>query len=128
MTTEVNPHGHPVISEDSVLDRDPLRRPVIMDGVELISVRYAYEITEEQMGYIEKRDTEQWSLDRNSLSDLLPEVSDATRAGYFYNGKHIYIDLSIRHNTYESLQEVIDHVNMYIEGLDCHWITGAMDT
>ena len=126
MTTDFNPHGHPVIEETNVMDRDPLRRPVIMDKLELITVRYAYEITQEQMRYIEKRDAEQWNLRRKPLSELLSEVSDAHFAGYYFDGKHIYFELSIRHNTYESLQEVIDHVTMYIEGLDCHWITGEM--
>ena len=107
-----------------IMENDPLQRPVIMENVEMTGCTYAYEISEDDMRYIGTRDAEQQLLGRERLSTLLMEVSDASRAGYFYNGHHIYFDLQSRHNTYESLQEVIDHVTMYIEGLDCHWITG----
>ena len=106
---------------------DPLKRPVVMENVEVTGLTYAYEISEEDMEYIEYRDLVQWGMDRKSLNTLLTETTDASRAGYFYNGHHIYFDLQSRHCSHESLQEVVDHVNMYIEGLDCHWITGAME-
>ena len=127
MTIETSPYGTPVIEESCVADRDPLRRPVIMHNLEMVGIRYAYEITREDMECIRKRDRKQHKLGRPEFRRLLPEVSSANSVGYFYNGKHIYFELSIRHDTYECLQEVIDHVTMYIEGLDCHWITGAMD-
>lgn len=106
---------------------DPLQRPVIMDNVEMTGCTYAYNISEEDMGYIQTRDWEQVLLGRKQLNELLPEVSDASSVGYFYNGTSIYFRLQSRHNTYESMQEVLDHVNMYREGLECHWITGAME-
>lgn len=106
---------------------DILKRPVVMDNVEVTGCTYAYNITEDDMKYIQERDAEQTSLKRGTLQSLLIGVSDASRTGYFYNGKSVYFDLQARHCTRESLQEVIDHIDMYIAGTPCHWITGAME-
>ena len=106
------------------LSDDILKRPVIMDNLEMTGCTYAYNISKEDMMYIQKRDGEQANLKRGSLKSLLCLVTDASRVGYFYNGSSVYFDIQARHNTYESLQEVIDHVNMYVEGLECRWITG----
>jgi hypothetical protein len=103
---------------------DPLLRPLIMENVEMTGCTYAYDISVEDMSYIHERDHDQGVLDRKPLHTLLTEVSDASRVGYFHDGHHIYFTLQSRHNTYESMQEVIDHVTLYVDGLDCHWITG----
>jgi len=91
-------------------------------GVRILQSRYAFDVSIDEMGCIEERDAEQFAAGRLPLQELLPDVSDATGVDYFYNGTSIYFNLRYNHSA-DELQNVIDHITMYMEWVDCRWIT-----
>lgn len=93
----------------------------------IISHRYAYDISHADMEYIVQRDKEQWTSNRDKLDTLLTDWLDRVHyVEYDLECDSIILTVAPYTNT-KDLQEILDHVTMYVEGLDCHWITGAME-